>query len=291
MTERKKNETVAELNEKLSALKDQENILGSEASKFAEKRDELNGRVRSLRDEVLGLRSQRDELNIRVKELKQRRDEMRAGIHEKIEEIKKLREENKILAKRKPSQNHEALQKEVESIDWTIQTTSLTLQEDRELVEKVKRLETQLTIHRKLEQLAKKIAQLQTETRTMKAESENLHRQVTENAQKSQETHRKMLEKIEESKTLKTEADNIHKQFLQAKETTRPIRDEIKTVLNQIRQLKGEIREEAQKERKESEDTLRETLESRAKEKLKRREKLTWEEFQLLAEKGITEQD
>ena len=291
MTAHKKNESVAELNEKLSALKGQESILGSEASKFAEKRDELNGRVRSLRDEVLGFRSQRDELNIRVKELKQRRDEMKAGLHERIEEIKKLREENKILAKRKPSQNHEALQKEVESIDWAIQTTSLTLQEDRELVEKVKRLETQLTIHRKLEQLAKKIAQLQTETRTMKAESENLHRQMTENAQKSQETHRKMLEKIEESKTLKTEADDMHKQFLRAKETTQPIRDEIKTVLNQLRQLKGEIREEAQKERKESEDTLRETLESRAKEKLKRREKLTWEEFQLLAEKGITEQD
>jgi uncharacterized coiled-coil DUF342 family protein len=289
MTERK-NEMVAELNEKLSALKDQENTLGSEARKFAEKRDELNGRMRSLRDEVLGLRSQRDELNIKVKELKQRRDEMRVGIHGKLEEIKKLGEEHKVLARRRPSQSHEVLQKEVESIDWTIQTTSLTLQEDKELVEKVKQLETQLSIHRKLEQVAKRIAQLRTETRAMKAETEHLHRQLTENAQKSQETHRKMLQKIEESKTLKTEADSMHKQFLQAKGTTRPLREEMKAVLNRIRQLKGEIREEAQKERKESEDTLRKTLETQAREKLKRGEKLTWEEFQLLAEEGITEQ-
>ncbi|HVP16866.1 MAG TPA: hypothetical protein VMT42_05840 [candidate division Zixibacteria bacterium] len=290
MTERKKDEMVAELNKQVSALKDQENTLGSEARKFAEKRDELNGRMRSLRDEVLELRSQRDELNIKVKELKQRRDEMRVGIHGKLEEIKKLVEEQKVLAKRRPSQSHGVLQKEVESIDWTIQTTSLTLQEDRELVEKVKQLETQLSIHRKLEQLAKRIAQLRTEARSMKAETEHLHRQLTENAQKSQETHRKMLEKIEESKTLKAEADSLHKQFLQAKERTRPLQQEMKAVLNRIRQLKGEIREEAQKERKESEDTLRETLETRAKEKLKRGEKLTWEEFQLLAEKGITEQ-
>jgi len=82
----------------------------------------------------------------------------------------------------------------------------------------------------------------------------------------------------------------MHQQFLQAKEGTRPLREEMKVVLNQIRQLKGEIREETQKERKQSEDTLRETLETQAKEKLKRGEKLTWEEFQLLAEKGITEQ-
>ena len=289
MTESKKNEMVAELNEKLSALKDQEDTLGSEARKFAEKRDELNGRMRSLRDEVLGLRSQRDELNIKVKELKQRRDEMRAGIHEKNEEVKKLGEEHKLLAKRRPSQSHEVLQKEVEGINWTIQTTSLTLQEDKELVEKVKQLETQLSIHRKLEHLGKRIAQLRTEARAMKAETEHLHRQLTENAQESQETHRKMLEKIEESKTVKTEADNMHKQFLQAKEKTRLIHKEMEALLNRIRQLKGEIREEVQKERKETEDTLRETLETQAKEKLKRGEKLSWEEFQLLAEKGLTD--
>jgi uncharacterized coiled-coil DUF342 family protein len=290
MTERKKNETLTELNEKLSALQVQENTLESEAREFAEKRDELNGQMRSLRDGILGLRSQRDELNTKVKELKQRRDEMRAEIHENVEEIKKLVEEHRVLAKRRPSESHEILQKEIESIDWTIQTTSLTLQEDKALVERVKHLETELSIHRKLEQLAKRIAQLRTEARTMKAETEQFHRQLTENAQKSQETHRKMLENIEESKTLKTEADKMHQQFLQSKERMRPLREEMKVVTNRIRQLKGEMQEETEKERKKNENILRETLETKAREKLKRGEKLTWEEFQLLAEKGITEQ-
>jgi len=124
----------------------------------------------------------------------------------------------------------------------------------------------------------------------MKAETEDLHRQLSEKAQKSQETHRKMLEKIDESKAQKAEADDMHRRFLQAKETTQPIREEMKTTMSRITLLKGELLEEAQKERKESENVLREKLESRAKEKLKRGEKLTWEEFQLLAEKGITEQ-
>jgi uncharacterized coiled-coil DUF342 family protein len=288
---RKKNEIIAELNEKLSALRDHEDRLQSEALECAEKRDKLNGRVKNLRDEVLELRSQRDELNNKVKELKQQRNEMTARIHERLEETKKLGEESKALAKRKPPRKHEVLQKEVESIDWTIQTTSLTLQEDKELVEKVKQLETQLAIYRKLEQLAKRISQSRAETKTMKSESELLHRQLTENAQKSQETHRKMLEKIEETKTLKKEADSMHKEFLQVKERTRPLQEEVRLVVNQIRQLKGEIRMEVQRETKESQDALRETLERQAKEKLKRGEKLSWEEFQLLAEKGIAEQD
>ncbi|MGA2768155.1 MAG: hypothetical protein ABSF24_07570 [Candidatus Bathyarchaeia archaeon] len=291
MSQRKKTEIIAELNEKLSILKDQQNRLEAEARERAEKRNKLHGRMKTMRDEALELRGQRDELNSRVKELKQKRNDVTARIHEKLEEMEKLREESKALAKRKPSRSHVTLQKEVESIDWTIQTTSLTLQEDKELVEKVKQLETQLAIYRKLERLSKKTAQLRIEVRAMKSESELLHGQLTENAQKSQETHGKMLERIEESKAVKTEADGMHKQFLQAKETTGPLQEEVKVLLTQIRQLKGEVREEVQKEKKESQDALRETLEKQAKEKLKHGEKLSWEEFQLLAEKGMTDQD
>jgi len=55
--------------------------------------------------------------------------------------------------------------------------------------------------------------------------------------------------------------------------------------------LKEEIREEEEKEKKRIEDILREKLEKRAREKLKRGEKLTWEEFQILTEKEMTAQD
>ena len=62
-------------------------------------------------------------------------------------------------------------------------------------------------------------------------------------------------------------------------------------IANKLKQLKEEIREEAEKEKKKSEEALREKLEKQAREKLRRGERLTWEEFQLLAEKGITTQD
>jgi len=55
--------------------------------------------------------------------------------------------------------------------------------------------------------------------------------------------------------------------------------------------LKDEIKKEESEEKKKSESAIREKLENQAREKLKRGEKLTWEEFQLLAEKGMTAQD
>jgi uncharacterized coiled-coil DUF342 family protein len=55
--------------------------------------------------------------------------------------------------------------------------------------------------------------------------------------------------------------------------------------------LRGQIRAEEEKERKEDEEALRQTLEKQAREKLERGEELSWEEFQLLAGKEGTAED
>lgn len=128
------------------------------------------------------------------------------------------------------------------------------------------------------------------EIQKLKSESKLVHEKLTKEAQKGRETHEKMLYKIEESKKAKDEADDLHKHFLDAKVKANPIQDEIEKILSQIRQLRGEIKEEELKEKKKTEDALRESLTEQALKKLKRGEKLSWEEFQVLAEKGMTAQ-
>ena len=100
-----------------------------------------------------------------------------------------------------------------------------------------------------------------------------------------------MLKKVEESTNLKAEADRLHKVFVQAREKTVPLRKEIAEALGLLGQLRSELREDEKKQKEKSEGALREKLESQAREKLRRGEKLTWEEFQLLAEKGMKAQD
>jgi len=286
-----KTQRITELTQKLSGLEEQKNQINAEAAEWAGKRDELNEQFRSLRTEITELKNERDTLNAKVKELKQQREKAKEEICTKIEEIKKSRNEIGVYSKKKPQKSRQILQKELESIEWKIQTTPLSLQEDRELVEKVKQLETQLGIYKKLEELNQKILELQAETKTSKINNTVWHQKLTDNAQKSQETHKKMLQKIEDSKGLKTEADNFHKLFVQTREKIKPIQSEFLRISDKIKQLKGEVQEAEEKKRKEGEQILREKLEKQAREKLKRGEKLTWEEFQLLAEKGMATQD
>jgi len=291
LSREQKNGMINELEEKLAALREKKTVAEEQARTFAEKRDKVNEKVRNIRTEIGQLRKERDEVNEKVKELKQHRNDLTSKIREKIEEIKKLGEKSRVIAKKKSSVDHRILQEEVESIDWEIQTTPHSLQEDKELVEKVMALEKQLSVHKKYERLAKMIRNLRSEVDKFKAESQGYHESLTADARKSQELHGKVLTKVEESKKLGAEADELHKQFVAARETARPLHNEIAAVFGEIKKLKGEMREEEEKEKKQSEDELRQAIENRAKEKLKRGEKLSWEEFQLLAEKGISTQD
>lgn len=282
---------IGELTQKLSALKDQRDKLNAEAEEWAEKRDKLNGQFKNLRAETLGLKNERDKLNEEVKELKRQRDEAKTEFHEKIEEMRKLDQKIKALIKKKPSTTFQALQMEFERIEWKIQTTPLDLKEEKELVEQVKQLETQLNIYKKLGNLNQKIIELKAELKALETKSKLFHEKLTETAQRSQQIHKKMMEKINDSKKLKEEADGLHRLFLQTREKVRPIQDEIWEISNQIKELREEAQKEEEKEKKKSEEALREKLEKQAREKLRRGEKLTWEEFQLLAEKGIAAQD
>ena len=291
MSKTDKTQKIKELTQKLSGLKEQMSKLNAEAREWAEKRNKLNEQFKNLRAETLELRSERDKLNEKVKELKQQRNKMKTEIREKIGEIKKLSQEIRALTKKKPSINPQTLQKKVESIEWTIQTTPLDLEEEKELVEQVKQLEIRLNIHRKLGKLNQKMLELQAELKAIETKNRHYHEKLTENAQKSQGTHERMLEKIAEAEELKMEADNLHQLFLRTKERTKPFQGKIIEILDRIKRLKEEIREEEEKEKKRIEEVLREKLEKRAREKLKRGEKLTWEEFQILAEKEMTAQD
>lgn len=282
---------IGELTQKLSVLKDQRDKLNAEADEWAEKRDKVNEQVKNLRAETLGLKNERDKLNEEVKELKRQRDEAKTEFHAKIEEMRKLDQEIKALIQKKPSRTFQALQTEFDRIEWKIQTTTLSLKEEKELVKQVKPLETQLNIYKKLNQQNQKLAELKAELTALKTKSKLFHEQLTETAVRSQQIHKRMMEEIDNSKKLKEEADSLHRLFLQTREKVRPIHKEIIEISDRIRKLREEAQKEEEKEKKKSEEALREKLEKQAREKLRRGEKLTWEEFQLLAEKGMTAQD
>jgi len=278
---------IEELNEKLSVLKGQKSALEAEAKNYAEKRDMLNQELKNLRGEILRLKTTRDEINAKVKELKQQRSQIKAEIAQKITEFQSLRKELAPLIKKKPKRSLKALERDVEILEWKIQTTSLSLQEEKKLVEQVKELESQISTHKKIEQLNQRKIELKAELKALQARVKLCHENVMANAEKSQQIHAEMLKKVEEAKKIRGEADNFHGLYLQTREKIKALQAEIKKILDEIRRFKEEISAEEEEKQKKTEEKLLESFEKQALEKLKRGEKLTWEEFKVLAEKGL----
>jgi uncharacterized coiled-coil DUF342 family protein len=284
-------QSVEEQQKRLISLKDEKERFAAEAEEATKKRDKLNEKFQTMRAEISELKAKRDELNQKVRVLKEERAEAKAKISEKVEQLKKLRQEVKTLEKRTPKRSQQNLQKEFADTEWKIQTSSLNLQEEKELVERVRQAEVQLNIYRKLEEYDKKELELKIEVRALDVEGKTCHERLTQIAQNSQETHEKMLHKIEESKKIKAEAGSYHQEFIRVLEKIKAIRQEIDAIAGQVRQIKAEKHEKEVKEKKLNEDSLRSKLRQQAAEKLKRGEKLTWEEFLLLSEKETETQD
>jgi uncharacterized coiled-coil DUF342 family protein len=287
--EHEKASDIAAISQQLESLDRQAAEAHIETLRLIEKRDKLNEQFKKLHQETRELKAERDCINEKVHALKSQRDETRTTIHTVIEEIKAARERIAELKKKTPKRSYSYLKKELEDIEWRIQTTSLDLQEEKKLIENVKQLETELSAYKKIEQQTKKIADLQQGLKALDETSEKLHAELSALAQKSQEIHRKMVAKIDEAQKIKEEADTLHCAYLQAREKAKPLDQQRRKLAEEKRKLQESQRQKDATARKIAEETLKEKLESQAREKLQRGEKLSWDEFQLLAEEDESE--
>lgn len=311
MSAQDKSKQIDELRSQIAVLKDQVNKADGEAKKLVERRDQLNGQVAKIELEIRDIKKQRDIINKKVHTLKLQRDRVRVKIKPIIDEVQAINEKKAELKKRVPHIRQKDIQKEIDKIDWKIQTETLDLQEEKRLIGEIKLLETQLSGYRKIEKENKKITEHLQERKALDAQAESFHKELSELAKKGQDLHENMIVKIAEVKKVKEEADTSHKGFIENKEKNKNLRVEIAIltgqmlgIRNALREQNKELREKAmvarleeqvirQKEQEETdtlrnqklldEQVLKSKLGAQAKEKLDKGEKLSWNEFQLIA--------
>ncbi|MEM0314460.1 MAG: hypothetical protein QXQ41_07940 [Candidatus Bathyarchaeia archaeon] len=260
---------IEELKTNLLKLQEQKNKMILEAKRLAEKRDKLNEKIKELHSSFLNLKSIRDQINSEVRELKQQRSQIKAGIIRKVEELKHLRQEIEELCSKRPAIDPQKLEKEIEEIEWKIQ----------------------ISVHRKISMLKLKMVELEAEIKALSARVKSLHEQITEKAKESQGYHEKMMLILKESKQVKAEADSAHELYLKAKTDSKNLQLEILRILEDMKRIKAEITAEEKIARKKVEEELLESFEKQAIEKLKRGERLTWEEFKLVADRELLQQE
>jgi len=306
-----------EIIEQIQKLREEANNANVQVQNCIQRRNELNAEVKKTREEIAALKAERDTINEKVKSLKGQRDVVRAQSDPITKEIELIREKIAGFKKKVPRESQRDLQEEHDAIEWKISTTSLDLQEEKMLIEKVKQLELLLSSYKKIDAQNKKIKDLLSQRKNFDVQAEALHNELTGLAAKSQEIHSKMIEKVNAMKISRAQADAQHQIYVKTKEEVIPIiYEKIGQLVGQLNSVKAQIAKEskdesqvrmkeaqtrmqeravAEKAEKEKQQAIREKLGAEARNKLQKGEKLSWNEFQLMmgdeSEEGSEAQD
>ena len=278
---------IEDLNQELIPLKEERNNLNSQAKKWVEKRNALHKKIKDLRKDASKIKEKRDNLNKQVQELKNLRNQLRSKINEKHEKSVELQNKINNINEKKPKGNLRQVEKEIKKIDWEIQTTSLPLKEEQELVNQVRQLETQLVTQKQIQKVRDKLFVLKTEERSFRNEARIIHEKLAEIAEQSQKFHSQMISILENARELQVEADSAHQKYVEARQQAQQHHQKCVELIEKIKEIENESKQNADKKLAERQTKLKKELEERALMKLKRGEKLGWEEFQVLAEKGM----
>jgi len=223
-----------------------------------------------------------------VKELKELRQKAKTERKERHTEILKAKEKLKVLTAKKVPRDLAGLEKEIENIEWKIQTSSLSIKEEEALVNRVRILEAQRSVHKQINELKNTLIELQTEEKALETRAKSSHEKLTQLAEQSQRLHQQMLELLSKTRHLKPKADEAHQKHLEHRQKAQEIHQKFVELLQQIRAIRQEIeRKEKEKQAKRQEE-LRQEAGEKALEKMRRGEKLTWEEFKIITERGET---
>jgi uncharacterized coiled-coil DUF342 family protein len=278
---------IEKLNKELNPLKEERNKLNAEAKKWADRRNGIHEKIRNLRKDANAIKEKRDTLNEKVQSLKNLRNQMKAERSEKHDKILEIQEKIGALNENIPRGNLRQIEKEIEQIDWKIQTSSLPVKEEQELVNSVIQLEAQLTVQKQIEKAKQKLFELRDEERKLGLEAKTIHEKLSELAEQSQKFHAQMIEFLEKAKELQVEADEAHQKHVETKQQAQGLHQKCVELMEKIKAIQQEMKKSSDKRQAERQSELQKELEERALAKLKRGEKLLWEEFQVLAEKGL----
>ena len=274
------------LDPQVELFKEQRDRLNDEAKKWVDRRDALNSKHSEIWNEVKLRKNKRDEINEAVKKLKEQLPEITSQIDTKREELAKLRERiNELLGM--TSQSASAVERQLNKLDWEIQTNPLTPAEENKLIEQIRLLERQKLVHKEATSLKERLTDLRAEIGALTVKNKGIRNQMAELANSSQEYHEKMIEKIAEAKPLKDEADEVHKKYLTCREVSNEAHAKYIETINQIKIANAKIKDIEDVAHNKRLNEMVETVSEAAYQKLKGKKKLTLDEFKLLRQKGL----
>ncbi|UCE73520.1 MAG: phosphoserine phosphatase [Methanomassiliicoccales archaeon] len=275
----------SKLNKKAEQYRRRRDKFNNTARRWADKRDKLNGQSRENIEKANSHRKERDTLNDLVKKAKEERENWNKKVSEAQSKLGGLKKKHLP----KDGITLEKLKREVRNLEFKQQTTVLSVEKERELLELLSDVQSQIREREKLLEGNKEIQEALKKRNEAKEKAEDAHGLVSEHAESAQKEHDAMCKFYDEGDRLRREADGAQIEFKKAKlaadeahknhvEMVRQVHDFDKIIAG-LRQKKARASREIEETtaKKEAEDIY---------ERFKAGEKLSTEDLMFLQKAG-----
>lgn len=257
-----------ELLEEIRKLEKEATPLKSELKKLSSEKRELINRIKRLNTSAEELKTQRNELNSKVKEMKSEKENIKKEMDALFSEYKKQKEITP------NNSNFRALEKEMNRLEWKLQTSVLNVAKEDEIVKKIEQVKSQLSTSKVLIDTMKKID-------FQKLRLKRVGVKIAKYSAKAQEYHNSFLETIKEIRKLEDEIEEINKKKTGAEAKFESLEKKLKESDSDFKDTLAQLGEKDKVEKEKEEDALRRTAVSLYDE-FKKGKKLTTEDLYLL---------
>ena len=279
---------INELEKQAAPLREERNQLNEESRKWVERRNSFNAEIKHLRDSAFSYKDKRDDFNKAVKEFKSKREQTKEELLLKKKPLSSINEriwelESKVTPKGR------AAYRRFHELEWKLQTNSLSLAEENRIIAEVKPLELELANYREILKLKKEAHRISAEVEELQSAIEKHHYDLSRLAKDSQECHEHMMNLFVKADQLSKEAGDAHQNFIGVKKKAVVLHKNYSGLIARIREIELLIRKVDENVHREQ---IRKALQSRkrigemAEQKLQMGEKLTFDEFKILVERG-----
>ncbi len=232
-------------------------------------------------------RAQREELNAEVARLKRLRNEEVERARELQERLQDLRGE---FAELDDFVSLEELQKQFRELEWRQQTTSTSIDEEREILAEMSRLTLAMEAAAKVEKRLggarpDDLDQLWQEIQEARNRAQDYHEKMVSLVEEAQQKHQKIMGFSENLGPARAEAQEAHEQFVLCLQEVDEMRTRVEELMEQekgLRKQLDEIRTRRKVEREQRERQVMEEIAEQARRKQKAGQKLTMDELRAL---------
>ncbi|MEM2875942.1 MAG: hypothetical protein QXL67_03190, partial [Candidatus Bathyarchaeia archaeon] len=174
------------------------------------------------------------------------------------------------------------IEEKIKKLDWLIQTTPLSVKEERSLVSEVKCLENYLLVLKKNVSLRKRLEELNLEREALFKVNRLRRTEIGKLVEESKAFHEKLVSVSRKISELKEEADQAHEMFVESLNQAKNLRKRKVEVTEKGKDIKNRLKNLYEEMERQREREVLEELRARASRKVESGEELSWEEFKAL---------